>query len=96
MTRHVGAKAAIKERAGMRRREEQKKRYGVSSAITISIYTEVEARTPEEARKKALERGMLALCHQCAEGEPEREWVTSGDLDGEPEGVDDDNIVELE
>ena len=59
-------------------------KYLVSGHITISVYTEVEASSVAMAKGKAAERGMLSLCHQCAGGEPSEEWVTSGELDGEP------------
>lgn len=59
-----------------------KRRYSVAGVITISVHTEVIASSPEEARDIAInERGIMSLCHQCASGEPEREWVTSGELD---------------
>lgn len=61
---------------------EGKKRYSVAGVITISVHTEVIASSPEEAREIAVnDRGIMSLCHQCASGEPEREWVTSGELD---------------
>jgi len=61
---------------------EGKKRYSVGGVITISVHTEVLASSPEEARQIAInERGIMSLCHHCATGEPEHEWVTSGELD---------------
>lgn len=64
------------------KQKEGQKRYSVSGVITISVHTEVFASSPEEAREIAInERGIMGLCHQCASGEPEREWVTSGELD---------------
>lgn len=78
---------------------EGKKRYSVGGVITISVHTEVVASCPEEARKIALnERGIMSLCHQCASGNPEREWVTSGELDGGepvPHEGDELEVVEL-
>lgn len=76
---------------------EGKKRYSVAAAITISVHTEVIASSPEEARKIAInDRGIMTLCHQCASGDPEREWVTSGELDGDlPEHETDLEVVEL-
>ena len=59
-------------------------RYIVNGHVTISISTTVVASSVVAARRKALERGMQSLCHQCATGDPEEEWVTSGELDGEP------------
>jgi hypothetical protein len=59
-------------------------KFRVSSMVTISIYTDVEAETEEEAIDAASERPMMALCHQCSGGGESREcWVTSGELDGE-------------
>lgn len=60
-------------------------KYIVTGMITISIYTKVEADSEEEARKKAMENGVIGLCHQCSAGHPSEEWCTSGELDGEPE-----------
>lgn len=65
------------------------KTYRVVSLVTISIYTDVEARSTGEAKKLAMERGMVSLCHSCARGDPGEEWVTSGELDGEPQDVSD-------
>jgi hypothetical protein len=62
-------------------------KFSVFATVTISISTEVEANTPQEAAEIAGERGMIGLCHQCASGDPEQEWVTSGELDGTPENV---------
>lgn len=73
-----------------------KKRYSVAGVMTISVYTEVVAASPEEAREIAtMERGMMSLCHQCASGEPDREWVTSGDFDGEPEPPTGEDALEV-
>ena len=65
-----------------RRTTTAKKRYSVSGVITISVHTEVEACSPEEARRIATEEhGIMSLCHQCAKGSPTEEWVTSGEFD---------------
>jgi hypothetical protein len=59
-----------------------KRRYSVGGVITISVHTEVEAASPEEAREIAInDRGIMSLCHQCASGDPSLEWVTSGEFD---------------
>ncbi len=60
------------------------KRYRVCGVVTISISTVVHAKSKAAAEKAALERGMVSLCHQCADGDQDEEWVTSGELDGEP------------
>lgn len=59
-------------------------KYRLSGIVTISILTEVEADTEQEAIRIAEERGLVSLCHFCASGDPEREWITSGELDGIP------------
>lgn len=60
------------------------RKYTVSAEVTISIWTIVEAASPEEAKEMAAERSMPSLCHQCAGSEgADEEWRTSGDLDGE-------------
>lgn len=64
------------------------KKYTVSGVVTISVHTDVEARSPSEAKRIACGRGMVALCARCAEGEPSEEWVTSGELDGEPDRLE--------
>jgi hypothetical protein len=60
-----------------------KRTFMVVGEIMISVHTEVEARSPEEALKIAAERGMMSLCHGCSTGSPSEEWVTSGELGGE-------------
>lgn len=57
-------------------------RYMVTGHITISVCTEVEADSAREAERVARDRPVMSLCAQCAAGEPEHEWVTSGELDG--------------
>lgn len=54
------------------------------SEITISIHTDVEATSLDEALKEAAERGMQSFCHQCADGDGSKDWATSGELDGDP------------
>lgn len=58
--------------------------YSIQTVVQISMYTEVRADSLKDALKKAQQRGVQSLCHQCASGEPKQEWVTSGELDGEP------------
>lgn len=71
-------------------------RYRVPGTMTISVFVDVEAASPEEAREKAHEHGVPSLCWSCARGEPDR-WRTSGELDGEPEVSEDiDDVLELE
>lgn len=44
-----------------------------------------------------MNRSLVELCQQCADGEPGEEWVTSGELDGEPNNliVRDDQGLEI-
>lgn len=63
------------------------RRYRVRGMITVSVSTVVEAASGAEAKELAGERGVMSLCHQCAVGEETEEWVTSGELDGEPKGL---------
>lgn len=58
-------------------------KFSVSGEVTISVHTDVEAETEEEAKKIAADRGTQSFCYQCARGEPEQEWTTTGDIDGE-------------
>lgn len=61
--------------------------YRVSSLVTISMYTDVVAESKSEAIEIASSRGLQGLCHQCSSGNnalENEEWVTSGELDGEP------------
>ena len=60
-------------------------KYIVSGIVTVSIYTEVIAETEEEALKLAGDQPMMSFCNQCSRGTPEDEWVTAGELDGEPQ-----------
>lgn len=61
------------------------KRFRVTGVATISVHTDVDAETPEEAIKIAQGRPMQGLCFQCANTEgADDEWRTSGELDGEP------------
>lgn len=65
------------------------KRYRVTANVTISVSTIVHAQSASAAKKLAEKRGMMSLCHQCAGSESEtHEWVTSGEIDGEPEITD--------
>jgi hypothetical protein len=62
-------------------------KYELMASVTISIHCEVEADSEEEAKEKAEELPMMSFCHQCANGLPTEEWVTSGELDGAPTDV---------
>jgi len=59
-------------------------KYRVRAMMTISVYTDVEADSPEQAIELAGEHGNQGFCNQCSNGNADEEWVTSGELDGEP------------
>ena len=59
-------------------------KFRVTAEVMISVSTLVDAKTERGAIEQASKRGMVSLCRQCAQGEAEQEWVTSGELDGEP------------
>ena len=59
-------------------------KYQFSVEAVISMSTDVEAATLEEAIAEAQSRGVQGLCHQCAHGNYAEEWATSGELDCEP------------
>lgn len=64
-----------------------KKRYSVGSNVTLGVYTEVMASSPEEAKEIALRRGVKSLCHYCSHGgaDARSEWCfgdgSNGDID---------------
>lgn len=62
----------------------KKKTYRVAAEVTISIYTDVEARSRKEALALAAERTMAEIHHSTYDVSSlaEDEWVTSGELDG--------------
>lgn len=64
-------------------KNKKKRTYTVIGEVTISIYTEVEATSEEEARELAEGRSMSELgVNACCE-EPDEAWVAD-ELDGEP------------
>lgn len=60
------------------------KKFYVRASVTISLQTIVMAESEEEVLEIAANRPTVSLCWGCAKGSPEVEWVTSGELDGEP------------
>jgi hypothetical protein len=60
------------------------KRWRVGAEVTISLHTDVEAETIEEARAIAESRSIVGLCNRCSTGSPRHEWVASCGFDGEP------------
>lgn len=72
-----------------------KKLFRVPGTMTISMFVDVEAATAEEARELATDKGVMSLCHSCANAS-HGEWSTSGELDGEPAPTPDiTEIIEL-
>jgi hypothetical protein len=63
-------------------------RFIVTAQATISLRTAVEAKSAAGARVIAEERSIVQLCHACSEGDIDSEWVTGGELDGEPDGIE--------
>lgn len=70
-------------------------RYIVTGVMTISMHVEVDADSPEEARKLAEEAPIVGLCHQCSRGDRD-EWSTSGELDGEIAPADGETELRVE
>ena len=63
----------------------RKRWYTVSAECTVSVYTDVLASSPEEAKQLAEDRPMVAI-HESGEDRTQ-EWVTSGELDGTPRNL---------
>jgi hypothetical protein len=61
---------------------------------TISMHTEVEADSLEEAVELAKNNPVMSLCHQCSSHEDDKYWVTSGEFDCEPGDPDQSPLVE--
>jgi hypothetical protein len=63
-----------------------KQKFVVYAVVRVSVYTEVEAASEQEAVEIAEARGMPGLCHQCSGsgGKATREWRLSDGVDGEP------------
>jgi hypothetical protein len=59
-----------------------KRIYRVGGVMTISVFVDVEAESPEQAREAAQDQAIMSLCHQCSGNHP-GEWSTSGELDGD-------------
>jgi hypothetical protein len=65
------------------------KKFQVTSVMTISVVTFVEARSAKAAKDEALGRGVQTLCHQCEGDGPSKdiwqEWRVA--IDGEPDSA---------
>lgn len=68
-------------------------RYNVTGAVTISVYTIVEADSPEQARQIAAERGNSSSIVE--QGNDNEEWVTGSELDGVVTVVQVDEVDDL-
>jgi hypothetical protein len=62
-------------------------KWRVTAQVTISILTDVDAPSEAEALDIAADLPMQSLCNACASGDPDGQWVTSGELDGTPDKV---------
>lgn len=60
--------------------------FHLTATVTISLTTDVEANTREEALAIAEERDLVTLW-ATYQDDPKTEWVTSGELDGPVENV---------
>jgi len=56
-------------------------KYRVTTNMTISVSTVVEADSPEEAKAKAMDHDVQSLPHDASD--PEKVWCHSGQLDGD-------------
>lgn len=63
-------------------------KYRVGGTVTISMYIDIEAESPEAAKEAARGAPVMHLCHHCSGVGDDGEWRTSGDLDGDPEPTD--------
>jgi hypothetical protein len=62
--------------------------YLITGELTISVCTEVRAESLAQAKRIAANRSAMTLCHRCSGDEHvNEEWVTSGELDGEPKNL---------
>lgn len=59
-------------------------RYSFAIAATITLTTDVEADSLEEAIEEAQSRGTQSLCHQCSVGDCDVEWSLTGKIDCDP------------
>lgn len=58
-------------------------KYFFNAVATVSIHTEVDAASEEEALEIAEERSMQSLCWSCASKDSDTAWSLSGKLDGD-------------
>lgn len=61
-----------------------KKTFSFVTCAGITLTTDVEAETLEEAIEIAESRAIQSLCNQCASPDYKEEWGTTGELDGSP------------
>ena len=60
--------------------------YRFTALMTISVFTEVEADSEDEALEIAKERGTLGMTHQPFDGDAGDGWLCD-ELDGEPVNI---------
>lgn len=70
------------------------KKYRVVGEVTVSVYTEVMATSPKNAMIEAQDRGTQQFCHSCTSQDSSDQWVTTGELDGEPKPVSAEEVEE--
>jgi hypothetical protein len=61
-------------------------KYRVTSCVTISVATVIEAETPEIAMELAEARSVADICASCQDQDAESEWVPDSGMDGEIDG----------
>lgn len=59
-----------------------KKKYDVTTTLTLTIVTTVFAASPEDAKMQAAQRGIAGLCHACG-GDADVEWACTDGLNGD-------------
>lgn len=71
--------------------EVELKKFDCIARVTISVYTEVEAKTADEAKRIAEDRNLMHVIH--TGGENKNEFWMCDELDGEPEEI---QVLEME
>lgn len=61
------------------------KKWRLVATATITLITDVEADSVEDAREIADKRGIQSVCHKCSGKNREHVWSLTGELDGEPD-----------
>jgi hypothetical protein len=61
-------------------------KYHIAIAAKITLVTKVEAGSVAEALDIAKGRDVVSLCWQCAGGDEDTQWCTTGELDTTADG----------